>query len=173
MRKGEVFINNEIVEQLYELYYKQLYLYVYSMCKNKTVAEDLTQDTFLKAILSLNNNHQNVQAWLFLVAKNLCINYIKKNRETLNFKELDSVQDSALSPIDKIISDDRNRHLMEAIDKLPDNKKQVLQLQYFGGLSQKEIAQIMNLTPNNIRVISMRAKAELKKYLEEAHYDIS
>ena len=142
------------------------------MCKNKTVAEDLTQDTFLKAILSLNNNHNNIRAWLFLVAKNLFVDYIKKSRGILNFDELDCVQEEKQSPIDKIISDDNYRHLMEAIDRLPDNKKQVLQLQYFGGLPQKEIAQIMNLTSGNVRVISMRAKAELKKYLEETYYDI-
>ena len=46
-------------------------------------------------------------------------------------------------------------------------------MQYFGGLSQKEIAAVLHLTPENVRVLSYRAKRELKAYMEENDYDLS
>ncbi len=76
-------MDNEILKRLYEQYGKELYLYILSMCRNRAVAEDIIQETFLKAILALDERHSNMRAWLYMVARNLCINYLKKvGRET-------------------------------------------------------------------------------------------
>lgn len=156
------------------MYYNPIYLYLYSMCKNTALAEDLAQDTFLKAILSLDDKHQNVKAWLFTVARNLFLNYAKKNRASVNIDELVNSEDTAVpTPVAKIIKDEQKQNLLKAMDMLSATKKQILKLQYFGGLSQKEIANILKLSPSNVRVQAMRAKNELKKYLEVQDYDHS
>ena len=54
--------------------------------------------------------------------------------------------------------------------KLDDKKREVLTLQYFAELSQKEISNILKITPENVRVLSYRAKKELKKLMEETGY---
>lgn len=72
-----------------------------------------------------------------------------------------------------ILTKERNQLLYHALDYLPTTKKEILILQYFGQLSQKEIATILHITPENVRVLSYRAKKELKLYLEENGYDIS
>ena len=106
-------MEKDILKQLYQKYRKEIYLYLYSLCKNSSLAEDLLQETFLKALLSLPDDHTNMRAWLYLV------------------------------------------------------------MQYFGGLSQKEIAAILKMTPENVRVLSYRAKRELRTYMEDHNYDLS
>ena len=57
-------IEGDALQQLYMKYQKVIYLYLYTMCHNASLAEDLTQDTFVKAILSLPEGHGNIKAWL-------------------------------------------------------------------------------------------------------------
>ena len=62
---------------------------------------------------------------------------------------------------------------MQALDKLEDRAREVLLLQYFGNLSQKEIAAILHLTPQNVRVLAFRAKKKVREYMEVNGYDVS
>ena len=77
-------MDNEILLKLYGLYHKELYLYLYSLCGDRHLAEDLLHETFLKALLALPDGHANMRAWLYMVARNLFYNQWKKNsREIL------------------------------------------------------------------------------------------
>ena len=71
-------MEKDILKQIYQKYRKEIYLYLYSLCKNSSLAEDLLQETFLKALLSLPDDHTNMRAWLYLVARNLFFNYYSK-----------------------------------------------------------------------------------------------
>lgn len=75
--------------------------------------------------------------------------------------------------LEKLISEERRRKLYQALGTLDGKKREVLEMQYFGGLSQKEIAAVLHLTPENVRVLAYRAKRELKAYMEENDYDLS
>ena len=55
-------MEKDILKQLYQKYRKEIYLYLYSLCKNSSLAEDLLQETFLKALLSLPDDHTNMRA---------------------------------------------------------------------------------------------------------------
>lgn len=69
--------------------------------------------------------------------------------------------------LEKILEEENRRMLYQAIRRLEIKKREIIQLQYFGGMSQKEIAVVLHITPENVRVLAYRAKKELKKYLEE------
>ena len=71
-------MDNEILLKLYGLYQKELYLYLYSLCGDGHLAEDLLHETFLKALLALPDGHTNMRAWLYMVARNLFYNQQKK-----------------------------------------------------------------------------------------------
>ena len=71
-------MDNEVIASFYRQYRSKIYLYLYSLCKSRELTEDLLQKTFLKAKLSIQNNHVNVRAWLYMVARNLYFNYITK-----------------------------------------------------------------------------------------------
>ncbi len=165
-------MDSQLLRELYNMYQKELYLYIYSLAGSREVAEDLLQETFLKAILSLSDTHTNMRAWLYTVARNLYYNFAKKEKRKTSIDEIKDTPSSEKSMIDKVIESESRRLCFEALQSLQGIKKEVLIMQYFGGLSQKEIAAILHLTPENVRVLSYRGKKELKKYLEVNGYDI-
>ena len=173
MRKG-IDMDNRLLKQLYQKYQKEIYLYLYSLCKNRELAEDLTQETFLKAILSLPDEHTNVRAWLYMVGRNLYFNYRKKAGKELTLEDVDeSVYAESLTVLEHLLLDERRRLLFQALQHLKEEQREVLMLQYFGGLSQKEIAALLRKTPENIRILAYRGKNKLREYMEANGYDIS
>lgn len=162
-------MDNEILLKLYSLYQKELYLYLYSLCGDRHLAEDLLHETFLKALLALPEGHTNMRAWLYMVARNLFYNQQKKkSREILMDKhEYLSAEKTEDDLLGKILEEENRRILYRAIRRLEIKKREIIQLQYFGGMSQKEIAAVLHITLENVRVLAYRAKKELKKYLEE------
>ena len=73
-------MDNEILLKLYSLYQKELYLYLYSFCGDRHLAEDLLHETFLKALLALPEVNSNMRAWIFIVARNLF--YIQQKKKS-------------------------------------------------------------------------------------------
>ena len=162
-------MEKDILKQLYQKYRKEIYLYLYSLCKNSSLAEDLLQETFLKALLSLPDDHTNMRAWLYLVARNLFFNYYRREKEKVPLGEVQQIQNTASQEVlEGILKEEKNRLLYQAMNELEERKREILLMQYFGGLSQKEIAAILKMTPENVRVLSYRAKRELRTYMEDA-----
>ena len=167
-------MEKDILKQLYQKYRKEIYLYIYSLCKNKSLAEDLLQETFLKAMLSLPDDHTNMRAWLYLVARNLFFNDYHRKKENVPLEKVENLQGEGTQEVlEGILKEEKNRILYLAMNKLEQRKREILLMQYFGGLSQKEIAAILKITPENVRVLSYRAKRELRVYMEENNYDLS
>lgn len=157
-------MDNEILKRLYEQYGKELYLYILSMCRNRAVAEDIIQETFLKAIFALDERHSNMRAWLYMVARNLCINYLKKvGRET----SVDNDKTTENDFVHTLIENERKAALYKVLGRLSYTKREIISLHYFGGLQLNEIAGILKLSRENVRVLNHRAKNELRRYLEE------
>ena len=162
-------MDNEILLKLYGLYQKELYLYLYSLCRNRHQAEDLLHETFLKALLALPDGHTNMRAWLYMVARNLFYNQQKKKSREILMEEQDYFPEKKTDEdlFEKILEEENRRMLYQAIRRLEIKKREIIQMQYFGGMSQKEIAAVLHITPENVRVLAYRAKKELKKYLEK------
>ncbi len=164
----------DAIDQFYHRYYKELYLYLFSMCKSTERTEDLLQETFLKAFLSLPDSNDNVRAWLYIVARNLYFDTLKEDKHFVTDQDIEMIKDiSNKDPLENLLSDERNRSLYQALSKLEDRKREVLELQYFSGLSQKEIAKILDLKPNHVRVLALRARREIRLWMEENGYDLS
>ena len=190
-------MNKYILQQLYADYGKEILLYLYSLCKSWDMAEDLMQETFEKALLSLSESHTNMRAWLYLVARNLCFNAMKREKRHISIEDFEgygvqndnkrefeangiwgryvrsNIRNNVREDIlEELIMKEQNRLLYHALMQIPSPKREVLQLQYFGGLTLKEIARILEISPENARVLSCRAKKELKHKLEEEGYEI-
>ena len=147
-------MDKQLLEKLYDAYYQEIYLYVYALCKNHEWAADLTQETFLKALLSLDQSHTN-------------------NRRVMYVDEYENeTEDRANIPLENILSKERNRLLYHAIEHLPERQREIVMMQYFGGLGQKEIAKVLHMTPENVRVSAHRAKKQMKNYMEGQGYEI-
>ena len=164
-------MDGELLQELYVRYHRELYLYLYALCRDTDLAEDLTQETFLKALLSLSERHGNLRAWLYLVARNLYFNHRKRADQEFSTDRVELVETEE-SALDRLLTDERTRVLYAALGRLEERKREVLQLQYFGGLSQREIAAVLRLTPEHVRVLGYRGKREIRQWMEEQGYDI-
>ncbi len=166
-------MEKQLLQQLYQKYQRELFLYLYSLSHNPILAEDLLQETFLKAILSLPDGHPNMRAWLYLVARNLYYNTARKENRSCPVEETGGMEnEKEQGLLEQMIQKEESRLLYQALKYLESRKKEILMMQYFGGLSQKEIAKILKLTPENVRVLSMRGKREVRKYMEVNGYDV-
>ena len=168
-------MDNRLLKRLYQKYQKEIYLYLYSLCKNRDLAEDLVQETFLKAIFSLSDEHTNMRAWLYLVARNLYYNFSQKQKKEVLQDEFDakSYEKEVMDGLEHILRDERKRILYNALQHIKEDRREVLVMQYFGELSQKEIAALLQKTPENVRILAYRGKIELREYMEANDYDIS
>lgn len=144
------------------------------MCRRSDLAEDLTQETFLKALLSLSDSHTNARAWLYTVARNLLFNHLKKEKKLTDISELDSCNAAESdSLISDIIKKEETRELYLALERLSQTKREILLMHYFGGLPQKEIAAVLGLTPANVRVLTLRAKQEIKQIITTQYPEVN
>lgn len=155
---------------------RQVYGYVYTRInRNKELAEDIVSEIFLKAVENFEQFTEkkgSFKSWIFQITKNYLIDYFRsnKNKGTASLDELENIlkdasdtQKSAQNEIEKEI-------IKQAIDALPEHKKELVTLRYFSGYSYEEIAEITNENENKIRVSIHRILQELKRKLEELKY---
>ena len=109
-------MDKKILEETYQKFQKELYLYLFSLCQNRQLTEDLLQETFLKALLSLSDSHGNIRAWLYAVARNLFYNHQKKaKKEVLS----EDISDAQLTEdiLDQILQEEKLKNLYDGIRK--------------------------------------------------------
>lgn len=169
-------MDKQLIEDIYKTYAGEIRLYIYSLC-GSTQGEDLLHDVFIQAILALSADHPNFRAWLYQVARNTCINWMRRKqrgKELLDTKKL-QIQEAAkeyIEPdiLEQIITKERYRTLYMAINRLPQIQREVLVLSYFGEMKSREISEVLEITEENVRVIAYRGRKNLKKILEQEGY---
>ena len=173
-------MDRDILRQFYQRYSGEIYLYLYSLCKSRETAEDLMQEVFLKALLSLSDQNENLRAWLYKVARNACFNELRNRKREVEMDPAAGAdvyaagagKKSQNSLTDILIRNEQKKMLYEAMLKLPDRQREILELFYFSEMSMKQIAEIMKLTPQNVRVLAYRAKKQLREYMEVKEYEL-
>lgn len=131
------------IEELYKNYSKLVFGVIYSILKNTDETEDVLQNVFIK-IFKLDNEKLPTKShlsWLYSVAKNETINYIKKNSKEKNFENLYEISDND-TEIEKVLDKEYFNNL---IKNLPQKQQEILSLKIVSNLSFKEIANILNM----------------------------
>ena len=170
-------MENDVLAAVYRTYSREIYLYLYGLSHNRQLSEDLMQETFAKALITVVTADTGIRAWLYKVARNLYFNTYRRDKRLIiglenaeNKAEIRvEIEESLLS---KLLRTEREKALYKALNKLEGKKREVLLLQYFSGLSGKDIAKLLDITTENVRILVFRGKKELKLYLEEAGYEI-
>lgn len=152
-------------EEIYSKYYNSIYRYLLSITKNSHIAEEVTQETFYKALKNINkyDNKYNMFTWLCNIGKNTYYSMYKKNKryELLDDDSIDNESDI----INKIIESETNEELLKIIHNLEEPYKEVFTLRVYGNLSFKQIGNIFNKTESWARVTFYRSKIKIKESL--------
>lgn len=152
------------IEQIYNEHFKAVYKYLICLTHNKEIAEDLTQETFCKAIDNIESfdGKCKMSSWLCTIAKNLWINELYKNTRTEGFTEKNEIDDRTNIEED-FIKKQEITTLYKQISKLEEPIKDIFYLRLFGNLSFKEIGEILGRGEVWARVNFYRGKQKIKE----------
>lgn len=157
-------MKNGAWETLFKKHYNEALLYVFSFCHNRALSEDIVQEAYVRALRSINEEKDGFKFWLFKVCRNCYFDYLRKQKrvETLD-KDVESQE---LSLVDDVIQQEEYRALYKAISLLKGSYKEAVTLYYFDGLSVKEVADIIGIGVDNVKIQLYRARMKLKELLE-------
>jgi RNA polymerase sigma-70 factor, ECF subfamily len=140
------------------------------LLRNEDDARDVVQEAYLRAFKSFGGFHgSNGRPWLLTIVRNTAYNLIKKNQTanfTTTFDEKENFVDrEAASPATLLEQNEEGKLVRQAIDRLPDEFREIVVLRHLEGLSYKEIADVAHLAPGTVMSRLARARAKLKEYL--------
>ena len=151
--------NTKAFDTLLSRYQDKLYSYINFIVRNRDLADDIFQDTFVKAIVTLQKGSYTSTgkfgAWLTRIAHNLIIDYFRqdKTENTISndAQEYDLLNDASLAEAnieDSLMNEQTLRDVRRLVDALPDNQREVVFMRYYQDLSFKEIADITGVSIN-------------------------
>ena len=156
---------DESFESVYKKYYSIVYRYLVSLTKDADLAEELTQETFFKALKNIKkyDPSQKMLTWLCAIAKNSYFSTIKaKSHHT----ELDETQADAEGDIvDRLIESESCMEILKTVHQLEEPYKEVFTLRTLGSLSFRLIAEVFGKNENWARVTYFRSRTRIKEIL--------
>ena len=176
--------NQAAYKRLLKKYHDQIFYLVSRIVHNKEQVEDLTQEAFVKAFASLKNFNEEYafSTWLYKIATNSSIDYIRKKKlDTFSIDKPIAMGESEYSfelpdttyqPDKRIIQHQRSTLIEEAINKLPEKYKRVIILRHTEERDYAEIAKMLKLPIGTVKAHIFRARELLNKYLRDkiSHY---
>lgn len=167
-------MKHNVLEIAYKKYHKELYLYALSLCHNEEMAKDLVNETFYKAFISSNLPKGFFKYWLFRVLKNHFIDLKRKDYRPFSMEAYEGflTDPSIMGPEEGFLQKERNQTLYQHLLGLePEIYREVIYLYYYGEMSIKDIAKIVNRSETHTKTTLFRARKKLRKVLEEDSYD--
>lgn len=163
-------LNKEITDEVLLAEYEAVYRYALSLCQNETEAQDLTQETFIKAMQASGafEGKSSLYTWLCTITKNLWINKCKKaNREVLqDYAEMDTP--SIGKPFEQMLTEQSfSKQVHFVLHTMEEPYKEVFSLRVFGELPFADIAELFSKTESWARVTYHRAKKMITEQLRK------
>ena len=162
----------EAFGQLYDHYVTLVYRYVYNRVGDRATAEDVTSETFVRALRridSLSFQGRDVGAWLVTIARNIVLDHVKSSRyrlevATADMRDADRATDG---PEDAVVAHLTNRELLACVQQLGSEQQECIVLRFIHGLSVAETAAIMGKKDGAIKALQHRAVRRLAGLLPE------
>lgn len=172
--------DNKAFDELLVRYQSKLFNYIFFIVRNQEVAEDLFQETFVKAIVTIQQGRYSADgrfgAWLTRIAHNLVIDSFRqdKNENTISNDEgeMDLFNNADLCDDNiemQMVNDQTLTDVRRLIDALPDNQREVIYMRFYQDLSFKEIAEITGVSINTALGRVRYAILNLRRIAEEKH----
>ncbi|MGB4247463.1 MAG: sigma-70 family RNA polymerase sigma factor [Pseudohongiellaceae bacterium] len=146
---------------------KSISHYAFRMLGNSKDTEDITQETFLRLWTHADTwrgEKSSVSTWLHRIAHNLCIDYLRKDKSSVTSEYLDEMEMDD-RPMDAPDNTDKLTALKQALELLPERQRSALVLNHYHGFSNREIAEIMDISVDALESILARARRGLKALL--------
>jgi len=156
------------VEELYKDYFHDVFLYIRSLAGDEHLAEDITQETFFKAMKSVDSfrGDCDIRVWLCQIAKNLLFTHSKKQKRYTGEEIPETVPDNTVRVDELLENSAQSMEIHRVLHTLVEPYKEVFTLRVFGELSFRQIGDIFGKTESWARVTFHRAKLKIVEELE-------
>ena len=150
---------------IYNLYFEKIYRFIYYRVGHKEVAEDLSEDVFLKAFSKLGSVEKNesFEGWLYQIARNKVIDYYRDKKQTVALDEIENTLEYESNIIDVLELKENQKIFLLLLKELGADQQIVIKLKFLENLENEEIAAMMDKKEGAIRVIQHRAIAKLQE----------
>lgn len=159
----------EEFEIVYKNYKTTVYTYLYHLTYDYFLAEDISQDVFLKVYSGIKHfkGESSLKTWILKIARNTYINYARKNKINLLSVEYAEEADCWQDPEQEAIKKEDSRLIINALKHLPENYRTIIILRDEQGMSYDEIGKIMDFTLSNVKITLFRARQKFKQVYSE------
>lgn len=158
------------LESIYKLHMNDLYRYLFQLSGHPQTAEDLVQDTFLKAYEHLESYRgENVRPWLFRVAYNAYIDWYRKESRNIHTDPqlMDMINSkSSRGPEDRYLAKEKLTDWLDAVNSLPERQRHIILLRDYHELSYQEIVEVVDMTLANVKVLLYRSRQRIKEVMK-------
>ena len=154
-------------EQIYTTYFRDVYLYIRKLSNSEHIAEEITSETFFKAMKSFDGfrGDCDIRVWLCQIAKNCYYSYLKKVDRTESVGNVEIAEQST-SFEERLFQQDTAMHIQKILHDVPEPYKEVFMWRVYAELSFKQIGQIFGKSENWACVTYHRARNKIKEKLE-------
>jgi RNA polymerase sigma-70 factor (ECF subfamily) len=150
---------------LFERYHLALFRYLLSLTRNRTLSEDLVQEVFFRVLKYARSYDPSLSfpVWLYGMARNACFDALHKGRAEVTGSEMEGMRSSTPMPEEAVARKQDVAFLEEALQRLPEEKREVLILSRFHDMRYEEIARILKCEIGTVKVRVYRALKELRE----------
>jgi len=156
---------------IHDQYYHRLRKFILASVRDESVADDLTQETFIRIQENLDNvrDPEKISSWIFRIAHRLCQDHFRTRKKSSTHEEIhDGLVNLEETPIQKKLEqEEMSRCVQDQLNLLPESMRSILIFADVMDFSHQEIAEILGLTVENVKVRVHRARKKLKAILEE------
>ena len=151
-------------KSIYDEWAQALFRFIYFKSKDKALAQDIVQDTFVKYWDKMESiNPEKAKSYLFTTSKNLLLNHFEHQKVVTRHQEKSVPQDASSSPHFDLEVSEFHRRLEQAINDLPDKQREVFLLHRIDGYKYKEISEMLEVSQKAIEKRMSQALKELRK----------
>ena len=158
----------EDFEKLYKEYYPRVYAFLYKLCHDIEMTEEMTQDTFYELYKSLHKYNGSCKLFTFIasIAKNVYYKHIRKNKlDYIDIESIKELQDMGDTPEEACLRSFKSKEIRRVIEKLPKNYRDVVILRVYADLTFPDIANALGISTSSAKVIFHRAKKIISEEL--------
>ncbi|SHI46107.1 RNA polymerase, sigma subunit, ECF family [Flavobacterium terrae] len=165
--------NTNSFATLVDRYKDMVYTLALKMLNNKEEAEEIAQDTFIKVFNSLSKfkGESKFSTWVYKVTYNTCLDALKKKKKQNNVAYIEDFSEHQTKKLEGILDNidekERNRAIQDCLEELPSDEAFLLTLYYFDDKSIEEVAKVVNISTDNVKIKLFRTRKKLATILKK------
>ncbi len=161
--------DRQLFAEIIDRYEKKILRYIFHLTGEKQESQDIGQNVFIKAYINLKSFNKSFKfsSWLFRIAHNESLNFLKKKKYNLSLDEKILKIEDEKKVDEEVFKKQLKSQVKKCLEKLPILYKEVIDLFYFENLSYEEISDVLKIPPGTVAIRLSRAKVFLKKICQK------